>query len=364
MATFTPAANGDDLKWQVGVGSVDNNAMTFGDGGGSPYLYDAYIRFRNITIPQGSTILSAKLTLTSDGNYANDTCNANIYGNNVDNPTVPGDISGYNALALTDPVAWNAVAHTTTNTAFDSPSIVDIIQTIINRSGWASGNALAIMVKNNSSSSSASRSIHSYNQGNATYYPKLVVTYATISGDISETITFSEIDSSWNDTERLEEEITFNDELLKQILEEVLSEDVGLGEILNVEFGITLTEGFTLAEVMQCPYWFEVISEAFNLTGIGDVENRNVTWREERSINMVGEHIQLLFRNNEVEEGLYLRDIKVYLDRMEDRKAIEAGDYVGEHVRFKFRNNVADEGFYLEYVRIIAIFRGLLGWQV
>lgn len=384
MATFTPAANGDDLKIQVNTGIVDGNGSTFGDGGGSPYLYDTYVRFRSVSIPKEATILTAKLTLTANGNYSNDNCNVNIYGNNVDNASVPGSISAYNALALTDPVAWNAVAHITTNTAFDSPSIVDIIQTIVNRSGWSSGNALAILLKNNSSSTSANRNCYTYNDGNSNYYPKLVVTYLSEqTGEISETITFSEVESSWNSPERVDESLTFNDatgggfeatlaiaeninfnEVINFLWDMYITEGLTLAEVANVEWDFTVSEGLTLADVMECPYWFEVISEALTLTGIGDVENRNVTWREERSINMVGEHIQLLFRNNEVEEGLYLRDIKVYLDRMEDRKAIEAGDYVGEHVRFKFRNNVADEGFYLEYVRIIAIFRGLLGWQV
>lgn len=203
--------------------------------------------------------------------------------------------------------------------------------------------------------------------------------------DMSEGLSLADTENSWANPERMSEGITLSEallggyEFLLSISEDItfaetigflmtytkdISDSFNLAETLNIEQLDDLTEGLSLADVLQCPYWSETLSEAFSALDIAQVENRNVTWRQEKSLNMVGQHIQLKFYNNTLDQSLYLRDIKMYFDRWEDRKAIEAGDYVGEHVRITFRNNVVDESLYLEYVRIIGIFRGLLGWSV
>ncbi|MBI2967714.1 MAG: hypothetical protein HYY40_07865 [Bacteroidetes bacterium] len=108
--------------------------------------YDGYyvgLRFQNVTIPQGSTINSASFSAYYYLSQAGIT--VNIYGDDVDNASVftttSYNISG--RTATTANVNWTfSIASTTWNT---SPDIATIIQEIVNRPGWASGNALCLI---------------------------------------------------------------------------------------------------------------------------------------------------------------------------------------------------------------------------
>lgn len=118
--------------------------------GKSNYSSVTYIRFNNVNIPQGSTINSAKIGVKAA--YATDeTVNVNIYGIDVDSATVPANYTELSALALTDPVAWNDVEEFEAYLFYESPDVSDIIQSIINREGWVSGNSIAILFKDNDS---------------------------------------------------------------------------------------------------------------------------------------------------------------------------------------------------------------------
>ena len=137
--------------------------------------YNLFIRFPNVTIPQGSTITSAIVKFNAGGSDSGTGCNINCYFNNVDNAVAPTSaIAGVN-LAVTGAVAWNNIESWTHDSTYYSPELKTILQTVINRPGWVSGNALQIVFKNNGSSTSRLRKPHSWDNGSV--IPELSITY-------------------------------------------------------------------------------------------------------------------------------------------------------------------------------------------
>ena len=140
---------------------------------GDPYR--SWFRFSNVTIPDGSTILSAKLRFKASVAASNDTCNVNIYIVEEDDPSAPANAAAVMGYTLGDAQAWNSIAHWTANTWYDSPSLVTILQDHIDTVNWASGQALIVIVANNADTS-ASRRCYSREGGTANS-TELVVSY-------------------------------------------------------------------------------------------------------------------------------------------------------------------------------------------
>lgn len=106
----------------------------------------AFFRFLNITVPQGKTITSATLTLTK-GFADTGSLSAAIRGHNVDNSgafTTAAAVTGAaittaaSATITSTSAAWNAAGTITVD-------VTAVVQAIVNRSGWASGNALSLL---------------------------------------------------------------------------------------------------------------------------------------------------------------------------------------------------------------------------
>ncbi len=185
MADFYPAASTDDSHIRhystVKVLTSDLEYLQFGDYTGDKY--HLYLRFPNVTIPQGATIISAVLELVEYQTMTSTGVKMNIYANNVDNASPPADGTAYLALDLTsEVVAWDISSTWTQDVAYQSPDIADVIQAIVSREGWASGNALALCIKDNESSYSHRRTVYAYDSGGS--YPKLTISY-TVSGTTS-----------------------------------------------------------------------------------------------------------------------------------------------------------------------------------
>jgi len=155
------------LEIQVGADADDCRRYGYGENGGFGYSvgYDAAgsvtaandkygsgFRFINITIPQGTEITTAYLILTAMYDGSNTDCNTKISAEDVDNA---GDFSGDDGASFdtrygnhtTAIVDWNAIpAWSADECGADttSPEIQTVIQEIVNRVGWASGNAIVI----------------------------------------------------------------------------------------------------------------------------------------------------------------------------------------------------------------------------
>lgn len=137
------------------------------------------LRFTGMTIPKNAFITSAYLTFVARApispNTNSGTTNLTLRGEAADNSgaftTAFYNVSGRattGASATWNPGSW------TTGTSYNSASLVTVIQEIVNRAGWASGNAMSLII-----TGSGSRTAYAY-EDNPSLAPKLTVTYTTV----------------------------------------------------------------------------------------------------------------------------------------------------------------------------------------
>ncbi len=149
MATYSAsiAASTDDAD--QGGSTVDTTGTTLNANNSNQYIG---LRFTSVTIPSGSTITAATLDLDIQSASYDDP-DTTIYGDDTDNAstftTASNNISG--RTATTASVTWTA-----SNIGAGvkpTPDIATVIQEIIDRAGWSSGNALALIIKGNGTTS-------------------------------------------------------------------------------------------------------------------------------------------------------------------------------------------------------------------
>ncbi|MBN1669720.1 MAG: tyrosine-protein phosphatase [Kiritimatiellae bacterium] len=109
------------------------------------------IRFRNVAIPRGATILGAYVQFTTDDEPTSDAATLRIRGHAADSAgaftSETGDIT---ARARTEasvdwtPPAWSTAGEA--GPAQRTPDLGAVIQEIVDRAGWSGGNALALVV--------------------------------------------------------------------------------------------------------------------------------------------------------------------------------------------------------------------------
>jgi hypothetical protein len=178
--TFHPMSSVDDGRWNNDSVTWNTSAGLLDIGKESTVLYATYIRFPNFTVPNGATINSAYLKLTS-GNTVTSTQNQVIRANDVDNaaqPTTWADING--RVGTTAGVAWTIV-NPVIDTLYTSPDIKSVIQEIVNRAGWVSGNALMLLIKDEAQTSTNDWWPYAYDHATAAP-PELVVDYDYTTG--------------------------------------------------------------------------------------------------------------------------------------------------------------------------------------
>src|SRR3989344_5739271 len=146
------------------------------------------IRFTNINIPRGSTINSASVEI-----YVDDDNDANLdfFAHRVDNAPSFSSSPGLDVTSRTTPSASTAWVQSNLGSGWKtSPSIRPVIQEIVNRSGWSSGNAMAILLKGKNSGS-AEVTFRSWDYSGHTFGAKLHVTYTPPPPPAPPTVTFS-----------------------------------------------------------------------------------------------------------------------------------------------------------------------------
>lgn len=199
MATFNIAANGDDGHCNNAASPVFTNTGNWVTmGRSSTNYYSGFFRFDDITIPAGSTIDTCKVTFQSVSNKSGNDANFNIYFCDEDDADAPTSVNSFNEKPLTDAVTWNAVSSWSTGSNYDTPELKTILQTVIDREGWASGQAVCLMVNNNSSTSGAYRQAKSKDGASAPAI--LTVTYTAPSVG---TNTKVNIGDTWKDVSEM-----------------------------------------------------------------------------------------------------------------------------------------------------------------
>lgn len=142
-------AGGDDGYFTSASGfDASGNAMIAG------YISGAYDRiwvtFDGVAIPQGATINTASVTFKVYDIPVVGTIELYIRGNDIDDAVSPTNITEANALVLTSQnVEWDYVNSEDpfVEKELSTPDISTIIQAIVDREGWSSGNAMLIEVR-------------------------------------------------------------------------------------------------------------------------------------------------------------------------------------------------------------------------
>lgn len=136
-------------------------------------------RFANITVPRGITITQAYLVFTVDGAY-NSAITIAFYGEDSANAaTFSSTSQPANRTRIGGAFAtWPILASDTWvfGSVRQSPNITNIIQAIVNKSGWASGNSLVILTEPTSATAAgAYRRAYAFERSGITTSARLVI---------------------------------------------------------------------------------------------------------------------------------------------------------------------------------------------
>lgn len=142
MATFTADVvygTADEAVHETSAGAYDSTVDYLGAIGGTKY-HPSY-SWDNVTIPQGATIDSAILEIYSTSPLGG-APTVDIYGDDEDDMAKWSTSDRPSGRAKTTATVNWSVSH---SGAGNSPDLKTIVQEIVNRAGWASGNRLGIM---------------------------------------------------------------------------------------------------------------------------------------------------------------------------------------------------------------------------
>jgi hypothetical protein len=190
-------ASAGDMRvyWNGSAWATDGIAITSSDVGcysAAGFKFGGGYRFLNVTIPNTGTITTSYLTYTAVTSLSNTVVNSVIIGDDEDNAAVFSTLANYQArrgtivagannnYITTASVTWNGIPAWTANTAYNSPEIKTIIQEIVSRGGWVSGNAMVLFWDDHAGSSTAVnntyRDVYTYD-GSTTKCAKLHIEY-------------------------------------------------------------------------------------------------------------------------------------------------------------------------------------------
>jgi hypothetical protein len=165
-ASFTDASNDvsagsidHSREWQVGLATHDGfifpsslatvNQVRCGTASGigalEPFLY-----FGTVNLPGSASITAAYIKITAY-NAKTGTLTMDIYGEDADDPAVVTTYADYNSRARTTATEPWSPEDFTLGVVYNSADISSIIQEIVDRPGWSTGNAMQFFVEYNSS---------------------------------------------------------------------------------------------------------------------------------------------------------------------------------------------------------------------
>ena len=184
MATFQGkcAASADD-GWHDGDSLFDNSGTSISIIG-ADFLLETlenigFVRIPNVTIPQGATIGAATFDFVA---AAKSTPGAiSIYGCDEDNSAQMADLADAALRAQTTASQSLSFGSLTAGGSFTTGDFKGVVQEIVDRAGWASGNAMQFIFSQSPGFGVVGASLASYDH--ATYTePTLNITYTAGGG--------------------------------------------------------------------------------------------------------------------------------------------------------------------------------------
>jgi hypothetical protein len=288
-----------------------------------------FTRFDNVTIPAGSTINSAVLRVRASATRSDTAVNVKVYCEAADDPIAPSDGSDTIGRALTTGTDWDNVPSMTLGSYYDSPDISSEVQEVIDRGGWASGQAIIVNVLDNGSTNNIFRWLGSYDK--AGYEADLVVSYSEAFQIVpSENIEISESISLESDL-IVQEELVLSeytdlilgfDESLPTITQEItIAESVtiirGLGGIPVQSESIELSESVSL--LLGFDEDLPLITESINLSEYSLVDiSPTVSVYESITVYDTGNIRPEIFALDDINVSEYVLTRRGYWEDVED----------------------------------------------
>jgi hypothetical protein len=163
-------ASSDDAEQSGSSMDLTSGGLDFGDN-------ELGMRFKGIPIAQGSTITNAYVEFVSEQNDSTST-DITFWGEDIDDaPTFTSSANNItNRTTTTASVPWNSVPNWNSGNTYQSPDLSTIIQEIVDRPGWVSGNDLVIL-----SNATGDRDALTYD-GSSTEAPLLHVEFTSGGG--------------------------------------------------------------------------------------------------------------------------------------------------------------------------------------
>lgn len=180
--TFSARVNSstDDAEEAVTSGDMYDDSsdleMSFDDFVSDNQLVG--IRFNNVSVPSGATVINAYIQFQVDEDKMNDPCNLEIYMEDNVNPatysTIAFDISGRTYLpapVMWDPASWPSSTIGRQGFSQRTTDISALVSTMLSNPNWTNGNAMAFKIEG-----IGTRTAESWD-GDANGAPMLVIEY-------------------------------------------------------------------------------------------------------------------------------------------------------------------------------------------
>jgi len=182
QVTYTVSQSSDDcFKYYSSGWGFTLTATYFSAGSVNPsfYAYSSGARFQSVMVPQGSNITAAKLIFNCRISESGTVVRTNIYGEDIDDASTFTTLADFNGRTRTgNYTVWDNIPAWTANTEYDSPEIKDIIQEIVDRGGWSSGNDMVMFWEDDGSdNASARRTGKAYDYAGGSNPPQLQIDY-------------------------------------------------------------------------------------------------------------------------------------------------------------------------------------------
>ncbi len=185
---------GDDMEeWldpakagATDIGSSDLELGSESKDGLSPQM--VAVRFKNVTLAKGTKINSAVIEFELDATAKNaDPFEVYIWAEKTDNAatfdntqSVPYSVSSRSKMI--DSIKWTIATgdFNVVDSKAQTSNIAPLLQKLVDRTNWASGNAIAFYLKGK-----GTREVESYD-GEPAAAPKLIIKYETVATDIND----------------------------------------------------------------------------------------------------------------------------------------------------------------------------------
>ena len=148
---YQPAVSADDGWWDslnpaTFSSGADRINLQDSGGLGGGFLNRGFVRFPAVNVAQAATISVATLDATQGANFTASIF-IDVFGDDSDDAVAPTTGAGANGKTRTTAVLANVATSTWPGSAgveFEVGDVTSIIQEIVDRPGWSSGNAMQI----------------------------------------------------------------------------------------------------------------------------------------------------------------------------------------------------------------------------